>query len=219
MRRTHELTKAFRNNLNSSDRQGYNVPPKFAYMLINNKSHKVPIITPKFISKEDFINGNNLLYVEAKEKTAEKLNKLASSIVKVGHDPEHKYYDTTLDYKTPGIGAFRINTNKSDIMKQVQVHKNKEFPNLYQLDIYEKNSSGKMVLKQIGICDLKNYKHPDVQIVYSTFFNPMSSMKYSAEIGTTFQDIMIFLRPWDYELGIKYLEITDSSLDFAFPRW
>lgn len=220
MRRTHELTKAFKSNLNSSDcRSAYNGPPRFAHMLINNRSQKIPIIFPKFIAKEDFINDNNLLFVEISKENAEVLNVLTSSIVAVGHQPERKYYDTTLDYKTPGIGAFRLNSNNSEIKQQVHVHKNQKYPNLFQLDIYEANTIGKMVLKQVGICDLSNYKHPEIQIVYTTFYSIATSNEYSAEIGTTFQDIMIFLRTWDYDLGIKYLEITKSSLDFNFPRW
>ena len=203
MRRTHELTKAFKSNLNSSDcRSAYNGPPRFAHMLINNRSQKIPIIFPKFIAKEDFINDNNLLFVEISKENAEALNVLTSSIVAVGHQPERKY-----------------NSNNSEIKQQVHVHKNKKYPNLFQLDIYEANTIGKMVLKQVGICDLSNYKHPEIQIVYTTFYSMATSNEYSAEIGTTFQDIMIFLRTWDYDLGIKYLEITKSSLDFNFPRW
>ena len=172
----------------------------------------------KFIPKEEFLKGDNLLYVETSITDMAELNKLALSILNAGHKPDYKYYDATLDYKTPGIGAFRINSEDSEIMKQVQVHKNPKYPNLFQLDMYEKCSTG-MLLKQIGICDLSDYDRPLVEVIYSTLQEFENNRHYSAFIGTAFQDIMIYLRPWDYSLGTKYLEIKNpiSILEIPCP--
>jgi hypothetical protein len=201
MRRTRQAVKAYKENASTSKRSNSGIPST-ASIILNSRSCKIPIVYPKFKTKEAFeAEPNSKVFVEMTVEARKWLNTFSSEIIDSGHMEQYTFYNSSLDYKNPGISAFRI-TNEFGFA-QVQVRQIPDNPTLFQLDYFESTESGEILLKLIGLCNLVNYEHPVVDVVYSTYYDPEKARDYGSLIATTFQDVMVYVRPWDYTCGSK----------------
>lgn len=210
MRRTKQAAKAFKEN--TLMRSNYAIP-SFASIIVNSRLRKIPITHPKFKTMEDFAtDSNDKLFVKMSVENRNWLNNFASDIISQGHIDQYPFYNTSLDYKNPGICAYRIESEIGFV--QVQVRQIENNPTLFQLDYFE-YCKNEVELKLIGLCNLVNYEHPIVDVVYSTYYEPEKAKDYGSLVATTFQDVMIYVRPWDYSIGTKICTVKPIEI----PCW
>ena len=215
MRRTKEAAKAFKENQYISNRRVYNSIPPTASIIIDARSRRIPIVTPKFKSKEEYEHDNDgRIFVEMTTENRGWLNEFAASIVETGHMDEYSFYNSSLDVQNPGVSAFRVYA-ENNCFAQVQVRKVPNYPTLFQLDYFESNEPGKTELKLIALCNLVNYEHPLVDVIYYTYYDESKALDFGSIIGTNFQDVLIYMRPWDYSCGGKSVVVEPIEI----PCW
>lgn len=213
MRRTNQVCKMFRENVFNANNRLNNGVPSSVSLLIKSVSCKIPIVYPKFKEKHEYIAENDsTVFVEMTKDNKDWLAEFAADIVKCGHDDNYVFFNSSLDFVNPGICAFRITKNGSFV--QVQVRRIPDYPSLFQLDYFEPEDD-KMVLKLVSICDIDTYEKPIVDVVYTAYHDLERSKGYGSVIGTTFQDVMIYLRPWDYSCGSKTVTVEPLNI----PCW
>ena len=211
MRRTKKAVQAFKNNTGIRLSNGI---PTSASIIINSNLYKIPIVSPRFKTMEEFTaEPNNKIFVTMSVNNRNWLNNFSSEIINQGHMDKYPFYNSSLDYKNPGISAFRI-VNELGFV-QVQVRQIAEHPTLFQLDYYECCKKDEIVLKLIGLCNLVNYEHPIVDVVYSTYYSPKKATEYGSLIATTFQDVMVYMRPYDYSESSKVCSVEPINI----PCW
>ncbi|MCR5146192.1 MAG: hypothetical protein K6B70_02440 [Clostridia bacterium] len=216
MRRTNQVARAFKENRFIADqiRETRIIPPS-ASILVDSRSRKIRIVIPKFKSKEEYeLEDNNRVFVEMNTENRGWLGSFANEIVECGHIAEYPFYNSTLDIKNPGISAYRINA-KDGYFAQVQVRRIPDIPTLFQLDYFESNEFGTADLQLIALCNLIDYEHPLVDLVYYPYYSDKAALDFGQKIGTNFQNVLIYMRPWDYNCGCKSVEITPLNL----PCW
>lgn len=215
MRRTKQAAKAFKENLRAANMLVNNGIPTTASIIIESRSHKIPIVKPKFKTKEEYeLEDDQRIFVEMSVENRGWLNNFASNIIECGHMKDYAFYNSSLDTENPGISAFRVNSIQN-FFAQVQVRPIPNFPTLFQLDYYESNAFGKTDLKLIALCNLINYEHPIVDVVYSTYYDSEKAKDFGSIIGTTFQDVLVYMRPWDYSCGVKSIVVEPINI----PCW
>lgn len=215
MRRTKQAAKAFKENLRASNMMINNGIPLTASIIIDSRSCKIPIVYPRYKSKEEYENeDDSRIFVEMSIENRGWLNNFASEIIDCGHMNEYSFFNSSLDVEKPGISAFRI-CSELGFFVQVQVRRIPDIPTLFQLDYFESDESGKMEIKLVGLCNIVNYEHPVVDVVYSTFYDNNKAKDFGSIIGTTFQDVMVYMRPWDYSCGAKSVVVKPINI----PCW
>lgn len=208
MKRTNRIVKAAQQNLKAY--QVSSVPKEYV-LVLKGKSVKVPLASVKFKSKEEYLNDStNIPFVQISLDHVQWLQKFANSIILRSTDciPNSPFYNGKLDFTRPGMCAFRINDNDgSDDFLQVQVNHFEKHPELFQLSCFDHNS-GSIERILTGICDITDIREPRFEVVKQfSKTTPRATMEFVQKITTLFQDLLIYLRPLDYECSSRDCEV------------
>ena len=192
--RSKALIKANRENTSAISR-GF---PKSKSIVVGSKIIHVQLQFPVYKNKAELLGqDNNLPFVELLEPYTDWLYNFSGQILDNSKsESKFTFFNSSLDYKNPGISAFRIYDNDLDYL-QVQARKIPEYPTMYQLDYFEKEHS-QFVPKMVLIVDVSDPKETMTDIVMAKCSSEKSA-EYACRIASTFRDILVYMRPWCYD--------------------
>lgn len=197
MRRTKELAKAVQRN-SMMYMLNRNVVPTQHLLVIGTRTRRFKIEPPRYKDKSEYLNDkqSNRPFVEISLDDYNWLYDFADSILESKKTSTSSFYNHTLDYMNPGMAAFRI-YNGTDFI-HVQVRKTPEINSMYQLDFFEPSKNNSMVLKMVLLCDVSDAIDVGANIVYVNQIRESNWVTTASKISTSFHDILIYLRIWEY---------------------
>ena len=181
----------------------------------DSRSVTIPLKNPIYHSKKELINEEKNMgpFVELVPQFTEWLVNFSIPFITSTADDKYPILDAKRDYLNPGPSGFRIYEEDGTYV-QIQVAKVPNFETWYQLDYYELLDYGEKTLvsnnaihKSTILCDVGKSNYTFIDTVYKT-----TDTKYTPEILTNvFRSVLIYLRPWDYEISSKSLVLTPMA--------
>lgn len=203
--RTKSLANATRANLLAYS--STTSVPKLFQLVIGTKIVKLRIETPKYKEMSKYLAElDDRPFVEMDSQYDSWLFKFAETIMNTEPNESAPFLNPALDYKNPGMSAFKVFSNRGSF--QVQVRKMPEISTLFQLDCFEFLENTETALRMVMLCDVSDAKSVSADVVFTKGVPVSIQERYKSVISTVFRDILIYLRPWDYSVYYKHCTVT-----------
>ena len=197
---------------------------------------KIPKAFPEYRSKEELLQDNNaLVFAEMNLENLNWLSSLATKVMEIGQDYRYSFFDSSLDFINPGLSGFRIYSENNDCV-HVQVRRLPvpHHPEMFILDYFEAidtdNSENADSCSDTAdnteeiecilsiTCDLSKPKLAEVDIINSKNLKISEAWDYAYRIGGLFRYIMIYMRPWQYDVKNKLCTV-EPIFELKVKEW